>query len=129
MINLEEFTPEVEQIRKQYGNDIENELLVHHSRLLEIMGNFFGVEWDSQGEMVVKDHSLESEKMDDFVLYYEKIDEIGIKDISLLSIEELKTDIEELIDIFYRLKEELLVETEDESISDEEIITDDEEIL
>lgn len=129
MVNLEEFVPEIEQIREQYRNCIENELLVQRRRLLEIMGNFFGVEWDSQGEMTVKDQSLESEKMDDFVSYYEKIDEIGIKDVSLLSREEVERDIEELIDIFYKLQEESLLETEEESVSDEEIITDDEEIL
>lgn len=129
MINLEEFTPEVDQIRKQFRHAIESELLVQRSRLLEIMGIFFGVEWDSQGERTEKDHTLESEEMDNFIPHYEKIDEIGLKDTSLLSIDELKTDIEELVHIFYRLREESLLEAEEESISDEEIINDDEEVL
>lgn len=129
MINLEQFIPEVEQIRNQYRHDIESELLVHRSKLLEIMGIFFGVEWDSQGERIEKNNTLESEEMDNFIPYYEKIDEIGLKDVSLLSINELRADIGELVRIFYNLREEMLSEAEEEVVRDEEIINDDEEVL
>ncbi|MDE2589944.1 MAG: hypothetical protein KGL95_09815, partial [Patescibacteria group bacterium] len=74
-------------------------------------------------------HSLETEEMNDFLLDYEKADEIGIKDVISLTKEELERDIEELVDIFYRLQEELLLETEEEYVSDDEIINDSEEVL
>lgn len=129
MINLDKFALEISQIKDQYRRDEESELLIHRIRLLEILGDFFGVEWDSHGEMMIKNDSLDMEEMDDFLPYYEKTNEIGIKDISSVAKKELEEDIEELIGIFYRLQEESLLETGEEPIGDEEIINDDEEVL
>lgn len=129
MINLDKFSLEVNQIKDQYRRDEENELRMHRTELLKILGDFFGVEWDSQGEMVEKNNSREAEEMSNFLPYYDEADEIGTKDATSITREELVADIEQLIDIFYRLQEESLLETEEESVSDDEIINDDEEIL
>ena len=129
MINLDKFTLEINQIKDQYRRDEENELSIHRTRLLEILGDFFGVEWDSQGEMAIKNNNLEMEEMNNFLPFYEEVNEIGIKDVSFITKKELERDIEELIDIFYRLQEESLFEIEEESVSDEEIINDEEEVL